>query len=87
MDHKIFLFGDFEVSLVDLLFDPIGEEIFENSGAYVGNPLFRRLGQLKIGFWEIFVKLGMVVVDHGEDVFDGEAFITIIIGELNHLDH
>ena len=83
MDHQVLLFGNFEVPFIDLLFDPIGEEIFDNRGADVGDPLLWRFGQLEIRFREILVKLWMMVFDHGEDIFNGKSFIAIIGGEID----
>ena len=62
---------------VHLLLHPFHEEVLEDGGAHVGDPLLRRLGQLEIGLRQILVDVYVVLGEELPDLLESEALVSI----------
>ena len=76
VDHQVLLDGDLLVAFVHLRLHPLREEVLEDGGADVGDPLLGRLGQLELGLWQVFVHADVVLSEELPDLLDAEAFIS-----------
>ena len=75
IDHHIFLGGDFVVSDFDLIFYPICELIFKQSGTYITEPLLRHLGQFEGWLRQIVIHLWVVLIEEDPDLFHSKPFV------------
>ena len=80
-DHHLSLLCHKDVPFLDLFSHPISEWLTDNGGAYIDNPLLRRLGQVDI----IRQVVGDVwyVADELQDFLDREV---LILGHVQVLD-
>ena len=63
-----------DVARLDLLLDPISEDVLEDRRADIADPLLRHLVDLlRVG--EVVVDLLVAIVKEGGDVLDGEALV------------
>ena len=71
------------MALVHLLLHPFREEILEDGGAHIGDPLLRRLGQLEIGLREVLIDVNVVLHEELPDLLDAEALVSINIWSIS----
>ena len=70
LDDLAALAFDIAVAILDLIFDPLGEEDLQDRRADVANPLRRRLLYLLL-VGEVLVDLLVAIVNELGDLFDG----------------
>ncbi len=74
LDDLAALAFDIAVAILDLIFDPLGEEDLQDRHADVTNPLLRRLLDLLL-VGEVLVDLLVAIVNELGDLLDGEALV------------
>jgi len=71
------------VAFVHLRLHPLREEVLEDGGADVGDPLLGRLGQLELGLRQILVDLDVVLREELPDLLDTEALVSVNIWSIS----
>ena len=76
VDHQVLLDGDLLVALVHLRLHPLREDVLEDGGAHVGDPLLRRLGELHLGLRQVLIDVDVVLREELPDLLDAEALVS-----------
>ena len=61
---------------VHLRLHPLREDVLEDGGARVGDPLLRRLGELHLGLRQVLINVNVVLREEVPDLLDAEALVS-----------
>ena len=75
LDHEVLLDSHLFMTRRDLGLHPVGELVFEDGRADVGEPLLRRLRELDVGLWQVIVDLRVRLVEELSDLLHAEALV------------